>query len=84
MSAEPAGGGKGADVIVDGNGGPMFSQNALAKWLTLYKLHGFNAARPASGKTEATNTAKRINHFKHQLLPFVIRDRQTWAAQPGL
>jgi hypothetical protein len=47
---------KGADVIVNGNGGPVFGKDALAERLALHELHGFNPAQPASGKAEAADT----------------------------
>jgi hypothetical protein len=35
---------KGADVIVNRDGGPVFGEDALAERLALYELHGFNPA----------------------------------------
>ena len=40
----------------------MFRQYAVTKRFTLYKLNGFNATQPASGKTEATDPAEGVNH----------------------
>jgi hypothetical protein len=46
---------EGADVSVNGNGGPVFGKDALAERLTLHKRHGFNAAQPASGEAKAAD-----------------------------
>lgn len=62
---------EGADVIVNGNGGPVFGKDALAERLALHELHGFNPAQPASGQRETADPAEGVNHAKrlHQMKP---------------
>jgi hypothetical protein len=60
---------KGADVIVNGYVGPVFGKDALAVRLTLYELHGLEAANPTGSKGKTADAAEGVKQPEHDPAP---------------
>jgi hypothetical protein len=47
---------------MNGNGGPVFGEDALAERFALNELHGLKSANPAGGKAKTADAAECVNH----------------------
>ena len=52
--------GKGANIVIAGDSGPMFRQNAAGEGFDFAKGYGFKAARPLKAKAEAADAGKQV------------------------
>jgi hypothetical protein len=72
--------GKGANIVIAGDSGPMARQNAAGEWFDFAEGDGFKPARPFKAKRESADAAEKVQDAKFHARSCICSSARTVAS----